>query len=314
MRNRLFDLIYAHAVQDRNIVLIIGDLGYSCIERFAENIPNQFINAGVAEQNMASVAAGLAKRGKKVFVYSLCNFPSLRCLEQIRNDCAYHRLDVTFISNGAGFEYGSLGMSHHATEDLAAIRALPGVSVFSPADKNELEMVFRRSIIDARETAYLRINKSAVAFETAALNEYVPGAPLLYYGGGRILICGIGTIIFEAVAARNELLRNRIDCGIATFPCVKPIDTVKTAEILSGYDTVISLEEHNLAGGFGSALAEVICDAGIGTRLIRMGLQDTYVSTVGSQAYLRKAYNLSARDIIRIVTENAVLPERRDSI
>src|SRR3982751_2787827 len=137
MRNAFLDTLYELARQDDRIVFITGDLGFRVVEKFMENMPNQFLNAGVAEQNMTGIAAGMALSGKISFTYSIANFPILRCLEQIRNDVCYHRANVKVVAVGGGFAYGSLGATHHATEDLAIMRALPEMTVVAPGDPEE---------------------------------------------------------------------------------------------------------------------------------------------------------------------------------
>ena len=303
MRNTIINLIFEKARKDKNVILLVGDLGYSCIEQFAAELPAQFFNAGIAEQGMAGIAAGLAKRGKEVYVYSIGNFPSLRCLEQIRNDCAYHELNVTFISNGAGFEYGALGMSHHATEDMAIMRALPGVSVFSPADKNEAAIIFNNLPV-FKGVKYLRINKAKDEIGIMPVNVVLPRDPILYIAGCKSLLCSAGTIVFEALAARNELLKSGIDIGIATFPCIKPMQIKAVLSLFSKYDLIISLEEHNLIGGLGSALAEIIADNRSEIKIVRMGINDEYIAEAGKQSYLRKVYRLNAESVAQKVLEN----------
>ena len=143
MREIFIEELYIAARKNKRIMLVVNDLGYSVIEKFAKDLPRQFINAGVAEQNMIGLAAGLALGGKRVFVYSIGNFPTLRCLEQIRNDICYHDLNVTITSIGGGFSYGQLGMSHHATEDLSIMRALPNMTVVAPGTFNEVNKYFQ---------------------------------------------------------------------------------------------------------------------------------------------------------------------------
>ena len=151
MRNTVVNTLIDLGKKDRDITLITGDLGFGVLKPYWEALPDQFINAGIAEQNMTGVAAGMAVEGKKVFTYSIGNFPTLRCLEQIRNDCAYHEANVNVICVGGGYVYGALGMSHHATEDIAALRALPGVSVICPGDAIEAELAVR-TIADTKGT------------------------------------------------------------------------------------------------------------------------------------------------------------------
>ena len=158
MRDTFVRTLIEEAMQDPRIVLVTGDLGFGVLKPFWELLPNQFINAGIAEQNMTSVAAGMALEGKIVFTYSIGNFPTLRCLEQIRNDCAYHDANVKIVCVGGGFVYGSLGMSHHATEDIAVMRAIPGMTVICPGDLVEAAEA-TRAIVKHPGTCYLRLGR-----------------------------------------------------------------------------------------------------------------------------------------------------------
>ena len=141
MRDAFTRALMREAANDSRLTLVTGDLGFGVLRPFWETYPEQFVNAGIAEQSMTGLAAGLAKTGRTVLTYSIGNFPTIRCLEQIRNDCAYHGLNVKVVCVGGGFVYGSLGMSHHATEDMAMMRALPGVTVFTPGDPQEVEAI-----------------------------------------------------------------------------------------------------------------------------------------------------------------------------
>ena len=158
MRNHLINELTAIAKKDKDVMLIAGDLGFGVLNEFMETLPDQFINAGICEQNMASVAAGLALEGKKVYVYSIGNFPGIRCLEQVRNDICYHNANVKIIVVGGGFAYGQLGMSHHATEDLSIMRSLPNMTVYSPSDPLEAVDVIREAYA-TEGPGYIRLGK-----------------------------------------------------------------------------------------------------------------------------------------------------------
>src|SRR2546423_4713749 len=159
MRNAFLDTLYELALNDDRIVFITGDLGFRVVEKFMENIPKQFLNAGVAEQNMTGIAAGMALSGKISFTYSIANFPTLRCLEQIRNDVCYHDANVKVVSVGGGFTYGAMGATHHAIEDLAVMRALPCLVVVAPGDPVEARAA-TRAIIAHSGPCYLRLGKA----------------------------------------------------------------------------------------------------------------------------------------------------------
>ena len=160
MRDHFVKRLCELAESDRRITLITGDLGFGVLNEFRQRFPRQFINAGIAEQNMTGLATGMALEGRIVFTYSIGNFSTLRCLEQIRNDACYHEANVKIVSVGGGFSYGALGISHHATEDLAIMRSLPGLTVVSPCGLWEAVQA-AEAVTRTPGVCYVRIDKSA---------------------------------------------------------------------------------------------------------------------------------------------------------
>jgi transketolase len=303
MRDTFVRTLIDIAKQDKNVHLITGDLGFGVLKPFWEQLPDQFTNAGIAEQNMTSFAAGLALQGKTVFTYSIGNFPTLRCLEQIRNDCAYHNANVKIVCVGGGFVYGALGMSHHATEDLAIMRALPDVTVLAPGDLVEAECA-TRAIYKHQGTCYLRLGRGGEKRIHEKIDDFQIGKAIKIKNGEKVAIYSTGAIFDEALEACEMLKKHGINPALYTFPTVKPIDRAAIKECAKLYDLVVTVEEHNIIGGFGSAVSEVLAELG-GTRasLLRIGLDDKYSSIVGSQKYLRDVYGMSARKIIERVKE-----------
>lgn len=296
MRDTFVRTLVQLAKENRNIELITGDLGFGVLKPFWEQCPDQFTNAGIAEQNMTSVAAGMAMQGKIVFTYSIGNFPTLRCYEQIRNDCAYHKANVKIVCVGGGFVYGSLGMSHHATEDIAALRALPDVAVVCPADLVEAEAA-TKAIVDYPGTVYLRLGRGGEKRIHESIPEFVIGKAIKVQDGQRVAIFSTGAIFEEVTGADLILKKHGITPAIYTFPTVKPIDREVIKECGAKYDLIVTCEEHNVVGGFGSAVAEVMCETPHTARLIKIGLDDCYSTKVGSQKYLREQYGLSSDNI-----------------
>ena len=203
MRETFVSCLLNKAKSDPNILLLTADLGFGVFDSFIESLPNQFINVGVAEQNMTGIASGLSLEGKSVFTYSIGNFPTLRCLEQIRNDILYHNLPVNIISVGAGLSYGALGMSHHATEDIGVMRALPGIRIFSPCDDLEVTSIFKL-LIDEPSPSYIRIDKSKLTPTSEA--PFIPYSPRCLRKGEKIAIIATGGILSEALRASDLLL------------------------------------------------------------------------------------------------------------
>jgi len=202
MRDTFITALLAHARINKQVILVTGDLGFGVLDGFIKELPSQFINAGVAEQNMTGLSTGLALEGKNVFTYSIANFPILRCLEQIRNDVLYHSASVNIVSVGGGFSYGALGMSHHATEDIAILRALPGLRVFAPCDEQETVGLLAEMIASPSPT-YLRLDKSKVEGDCG--ERFVPNRLRKMREGKHAVILGYGGIVAEALVAAEAL-------------------------------------------------------------------------------------------------------------
>lgn len=302
MRDTFVRTLIALAKENPNIELITGDLGFGVLKPFWERLPDQFINAGIAEQNMTSAAAGMALEGKTVFTYSIGNFPTLRCLEQIRNDCAYHGANVKIVCVGGGFVYGSLGMSHHATEDIAVMRALPGVAVLCPGDLVEAEEA-TKAIAKYPGTCYLRLGRGGEKRIHDHIDNFEIGKAIKIHDGEKIAIFSTGAIFEEVADAEAILAEHDIYPAVYTFPTVKPIDRAAIVRCAADFDMIVTVEEHNIVGGFGSAVAEVLAELPERARLLRIGIHDTYSSIVGSQKYLRSQFGLNSGGIATQVLE-----------
>ena len=293
----LFEL----ANNNKDVVLITGDLGFGLFEDFSEKFPSQFVNIGIAEQNMIGVSTGLALEGKIVFVYSIGNFPTLRCLEQIRNDACYHNLNINIICMGAGFSYGALGMSHHATEDIAIMRSLPGTTVISPSTEDEayfstIELSKRNGV------GYLRLDKSKVSKRKKSKSELEIGKGNILKDGSDYTIIACGGMVEEALLAADDLDKNNISCKVVSMHTIKPIDKALIQDCVKNSKGIVSLEEGNITGGLGSAILEACLKNGeFPLKMKTLGINDEYVSIVGSQEYLRDSTGLSKRFIVDAV-------------
>ena len=303
MRDTFVKTLIELAKEDKNIELVTGDLGFGVLKPFYETLPDQFTNAGIAEQNMTSMAAGMALEGKTVFTYSIGNFPTLRCLEQIRNDCAYHNANVKVVCVGGGFVYGSLGMSHQATEDLAILRALPGVVVMAPADLVEAEAC-TRALAEYKGTAYLRLGRGGEKRIHEKIENFEIGKAIKVCDGERIAIFSTGAVFEEVMYAVGELRLKGYNPAVYTFPTVKPIDREAIEEISREFELIATVEEHNIVGGFGSAVAEVMAEMKQKKAyLTRIGLDDQYSVRVGNQKYLRSQYGMDSKAIVTRIME-----------
>ncbi|MGN0527789.1 MAG: transketolase family protein [Eubacterium sp.] len=297
MRDTFVRTLVEIAKKDKNIELVTGDLGFGVLKPYWEQVPNQFTNAGIAEQNMTTVAAGMALEGKTVFTYSIGNFPTLRCLEQIRNDCAYHNANVKIVCVGGGFVYGSLGMSHQATEDIAIMRSLPGVVVMAPGDLVEAEEA-TKAIAKHQGTCYLRLGRGGEKRIHDKIDNFQIGKAIKVKDGEKAAIFSTGAI-FEEVSGAYDILQSKgINPQVYTFPTVKPIDTQVIRKCAESFDLIVTCEEHNIVGGFGSAVAEVMAEMKAKkARLLRIGLNDKYACEVGNQKYLRGKYGMLSQQI-----------------
>ena len=296
MRDTFVRTLVQLAKEDKRIELVTGDLGFGVLKPFWEQCPDQFTNAGIAEQNMTSVAAGMALTGKNVFTYSIGNFPTLRCLEQVRNDCAYHNANVKVVCIGGGFVYGSLGMSHQATEDIAILRALPDVVVLAPADLVEAEEC-TKALAKYNGTAYLRLGRGGEKRIHDHIDNFQIGKAIKVHDGEKVAIFSTGAI-FEEIRITEQILNdNGIKPAVYTFPTVKPIDKDTILECASKFDMIATCEEHNYIGGFGSAVAEVLAELPQHAKLLRVGLHDEYSVRVGNQHYLREQHGLDGKSI-----------------
>ena len=304
MRDTFVKTLLEIAKKDKNVYIITGDLGFGVLKPFWTELPNQIINAGIAEQNMTSIAAGLAMQGKIVYTYSIGNFPTLRCIEQIRNDCAYHNANVKVVCVGGGFVYGSLGMSHHATEDIAMMRALPDVTVLAPGDLVEAEAA-TKAIYETPGTCYLRLGRGGEKRIHEKLENFTIGKAIEIQKGEKVAVFSTGAIFDEVNEACEALKSEGIMPTVYTFPTVKPIDKEVILECAKTHKAIVTVEEHNLSGGFGSAVAEVLAEeGGEKAKLVRVALDDRYSCIVGSQKYLRKQYSIDAKAVAEKVKEN----------
>lgn len=292
MRDAFISELIALAREDERIFLVVGDLGFSVIEEFAAEFPNRFLNAGVAEQTMIGVASGLAASGYTVFVYSIGNFPTMRCLEQIRNDVCYHDRSVTVVAVGAGFSYGSLGYTHHAIEDIAVMRALPRMTVLSPADPFEARSLTRRAAMEPGPH-YLRLGKNGEKTLHATDPGDALGSSAVLREGTDVTILVTGSVAELALEAADDLAGSGVSARVVSVPIVKPLDpsTLATADGTRG---IVTVEEHSLTGGFGSAVLELAADLGSRVVVRRVGVgEENLGHALGGQAYMRSQNGLT---------------------
>jgi transketolase len=303
MRDAFIAQLTEIAKADPRVVLITGDLGFGVLNNYAETLPKQFLNAGVAEQNMTLMATGMAMEGHVVFTYSIGNFPTLRALEMIRNDACYHKADVKVVCIGGGFSYGQLGISHHATEDLAILRALPNLTVVAPCDDYETKEA-TKALINTPGACYLRLDRVGSNVECETGQPFELGKARILRRGDDLTILTTGGIATEAMQAANSLASRGIQCGVVSIHTLKPFDSETVLQLARETGGILTLEEHTVIGGLGGAVAEVCLDAGVmPKKFLRMGLESKFSSVVGDQDYLRNVYGLNAAAVERNVLD-----------
>jgi transketolase len=297
MRNAVISALYEEALRDESIFFVTGDFQHVREEEF-KALGVRYQNAGMAEQNIIGLAAGAALSGKKVFVYSIIPFITLRCIEQIKVDVCSHGADVVVIGGGAGFTYGTCGITHLAIEDIAMMRALPGMKIVSPSGPKEAVALFRE-VAALGGPAYLRLNKRG----EKNLHDLAPefGKAMVVHEGGDVCIIATGAILEEALAAAMLLENRGIYAEVVNMHTVKPLDEEFIRQRMTFPTLVCTLEEHSVIGGLGSAVAEVLAEGGSRARFMRLGVQDAWPEVVGSQRYLRDYAGLSGEKVAEAI-------------
>jgi transketolase len=298
MRNTFLETLFECAQHDDRIVFITGDLGFGVVTRFMEQLPRQFVNAGVAEQNMTGMAAGMALSGKIVFTYSIANFPTLRCLEQIRNDVCYHDANVKIVSIGGGFAYGAMGATHHATEDLGIMRMLPGMVVVAPADPVETRHA-TRAILEHPGPCYLRLGKAGEPQVHKAPIQFQLGRAIVSRDGSDLALISTGALLKTALGAAERLAAKGVEARVLSMHTLKPLD--HEAVLAAARDTraIVTLEEHSVIGGLGSAVAEVLAESiTVKPAFKRIGLPSSFSPFIGSQEYLQAQHGLTEEAVL----------------
>ena len=291
MRNAFIDELVTFARIKDNIVLVVGDLGYNVVEPFASEFPNRFFNAGVSEQNMTGLAAGLASEGMHVFTYSIANFPTFRCAEQIRNDIDYHGFSVTVVSVGGGLSYGNLGYSHHAVQDYALMRSLPNMLIASPGDPNEVRAVLQY-LIDNPQPSYLRLGKAGEPNYNMNIPSLSPGIWNCIFSSpnNNEAILSTGTVLTYIMKKYFQEEKNPKD--IYTLPLWGQKFKSYQVDQLKRYTKVYTFEDHLLDCGFGSWLLESTVGLNIDTNLIVNALPSEVCGVVGSQEFIFTRYKV----------------------
>lgn len=296
MRTAFVKQLCTLADQDERIWLLCGDLGYNVLDVFANRFPARYLNAGVAEQNMTGMAAGLALMGKTVFTYSIANFPVMRCLEQIRNDVCYHNLNVKIVAVGGGLAYGSHGYTHHGVEDLAVMSALPNLTIAAPADPIEARAI-TSILANHPGPAYLRLGKAGEPVLQAEDAKVEFGKAIQVTDGSDLTVISIGGMLGTVLKAGEELRRHGIYPRILSMPFLIPLDTAAILDAAEHTGAILTVEEHG-PGGLGTAVAETLAVRGRAVAFRPLRLAKSPIKVSGSQEELRAAQGLNVEGIV----------------
>lgn len=326
MRRAFVSALCELAERDERVMLLTADLGWSVLEPFVERFPQRFLNVGVAEQNMLGIATGLAQQGFTPFCYSIATFSAMRCYEQFRNGPALHDLPVRLVGTGGGFAYGHAGPTHHAIEDLAIARTLPGVTVVAPADGAQTRSFIERSAALAGP-AYLRIDKAELPDIDALGGRFEFDTPIPVRPGRDLLVLATGAMVHEAIEAADHLCGTDIPNGhdgserqsagklaasstaaVAAMAHLPFRPTSQLSEMLKEFAEVVTLEEASLAGGLGSLVAETIVEFELSCRLLRLGVNEPLSRHHGSRSYLLNKHRLNA---VAVASQAAEFSRRR---
>ncbi len=299
IRDAFFNEVYAIALKDPNVIFLTADMGAFSLDAFKKDLSSQYINVGVAEQNLVSIAAGLALGGKKVFIYSIASFVTQRCYEQIKIDLSCMRLPVTIIGSGPGITYSSDGPTHHAIQDVAIMRALPEMMIFNPSDPVTAAAAARISYKNDGPV-YVRIDKGKLPLLHDNEEDFSDGLALLKKGRD-LMIIATGVMVHQAFKVTDELAKHYIDAGIIDLYRIKPINEELLLTFIEQSNRIVTLEEHSIIGGIGSAIIEILVDKGKVLPLKRIAIADKNCVGYGDREWLRSYYRLDIQNIYKTI-------------
>lgn len=298
MRNAFSNTLTRLARQNKKLILLTGDLGYTVFEDFIKKHPQRFFNMGVAEANMMGVACGLSLQGFIPVVYSIATFATMRGFEQIRTDICVHNANVKIVGTGAGLSYGHAGSTHHALEDIAIMRSLPNMTVICTSDPVQAEMATEQMIIH-QGPVYLRLGKRGEPVIYKKPSKFKIGKGIVLKEGKKVAIIATGNLVHNALLASKILEGYGINLTVIDMHTVKPLDKQLILQLSKKHELICTLEEHSIIGGLGSAVAEVIAENSIKKHLHfhRIGIPDIFIERAGSQEFLRNKYSLTPEKI-----------------
>ena len=301
-RDATFAELFEIACSNPDVILLTADTGAFIFKDFQKEIPDQFYNVGIAEQNAMSVAAGLALTGKSVFVFGISSFVTYRCYEQIKIDIVSMHLPVTILGMGTGYGYASDGPTHHVTQDISIMRSLPGMTIWSPSDCTMTAAAVHLAY-ESRSPNYIRIDKGPfIPLYSPEKFDFSPGLAEVLPGKD-LAILATAPMVTQALKAVELLKQKNIQAGVVDVYRLKPANEKLITEIIQKYPAVVTLEEHTLPGGFGGMIAEIICDHGICKPMLRLGIPDTTRLELGSREFVREIEHLHLNGVVDSIVD-----------
>lgn len=298
MRNAFAEEMQRLAETDKRVVVLSGDIGNKLFDKLKLVDEKRFYNCGIAEANMMGVAAGMAMSGLRPFVYTITPFTTTRCFEQIRVDVCYHQAPVVIVGTGSGLSYAELGPTHHSLEDIAILRTLPGMRVVAPCDSTELREVLHEVLKDDCPT-YIRIGKKGEANIHGSTPILQLGKAIIVRPGTDVSILCAGNMMSEALKASELMKINGVSAEVVSFHTIKPLDEEYLRGAINRFKLLVTIEEHSRIGGLGSAVSEWRMQQPSDIKQLSFGTDDVFMHEVGSQAYARKKFGLTAENISR---------------
>ncbi len=310
MRNAFADEVFKIAQEDDRLILLSGDIGNKLFDKFKTLGQSRFFNCGVAEANMMGVAAGMALSGLRPFVYTITPFTTTRCYEQIRVDVCYHNAPVVIVGTGSGLSYADLGPTHHSLEDIAILRALPGMQVFAPCDTTELRLCLRETL-SQNSPAYIRIGKKGEPLIHQSAPAFKIGRALVIRPGSDVALLCAGNMMAETIKTADMLSDVGVSAEVTSFHTIKPLDKEYLASLAQRVKLIVTIEEHGCIGGFSSAVAEWRSMAQANIDHLFIGIDDVFMHEVGSQQYAREKFGLTAQNIVNKINQKLNLKQAK---
>ena len=300
MRDAFFDEVYNIAKNDRNIIFLTADMGAFSLERFRKDLPEQYINVGVAEQNMISIAAGLTLGGKRVFAYGIAPFVTMRCYEQIKVDLCCMKLPVSVVSVGSGFTYGSDGPTHHATHDIAVMRTLSEITILNPSDPVMASACAKMACCD-EGPKYIRVERGKLPIlYDGKTEEFKEGIAILKQGLD-ITIIATGMMVHRAIEVSKKLSEYSIDAGVVDLYRIKPVNETLLVNILGKSKKIVTIEENAIIGGTGSVISEMLSDSCLSVPLKRIAANDFHCYDYGDREWINSQLGLDVDGIVKSI-------------